>query len=117
MLLRIVSPIKRSGSSIPQFVQCIPADVQESLRGKTLKVPLGSEIISVKITDKTSAIRFSLRTRDLSVAKVRQAEAAAYLESTFQAFRSNGPISLTHRQVTALARVLYRSWADNADRE
>lgn len=109
--------MKRSGSSIPQFVQRIPADVREIMRGKTLKIPLGSEIISVKITDKTSAIRFSLRTRDLSEAKVRQAEAAAYLETTFKAFRNNAPISLTHRQVTALAGVLYRAWADKADRE
>ncbi|MEQ1770924.1 MAG: DUF6538 domain-containing protein, partial [Devosia sp.] len=112
MLFRLVSPMRRDGSSIPQFVQRIPADVRARAAGLRLAIPLGDETVRVAITEKTAAIRFSLKTSDKTEAKVRHVEAIAYLEQVFAALRANAPVSLTQRQATALAGEMYRSWAD-----
>src|SRR6185312_13579390 len=112
MLFRLASPMRRSGSSIPQFVQRIPADVRQRAVGLRLAIPLGDRTVSVVIAEKTTAIRFSLRTDDKSEAKVRQAEAIAYLEQVWAGLRANEPVALSQRQATALAAEIYRSWAD-----
>jgi integrase len=117
MLYGLVSPVKRSGSSIPQFVRRIPADLRDRAVGMHLDVPLGDSSVPVVITAKTDSIRFSLRTRDPSEAKVRQAEALAYIEQAFRALRANVPVSLTRQQATALAGQLYRSWANGEGHE
>lgn len=46
MLLRLVRPVKRSGSTIPQFVQRIPSDVAGRAIGLTIMVPLGPETVA-----------------------------------------------------------------------
>ena len=112
MLFRLASPMRRSGSSIPQFVQRIPADIRQRAVGLRLAIPLGDQSVRIVITEKTSAIRFSLRTDDKSEAKVRQAEAIAYLEQVWAGLRANEPVALSQRQATALAGEMYRSWAD-----
>jgi integrase len=113
MLYRVVRPVKRSGSSIPQFIQRIPADVRAQAIGRKLTIPLGNDDpVVVTITRTMQSIRFSLRTREPSVAKVRQAQAAAHLETVWQALRNNKPASLAHRAATALAGELYRAWSD-----
>lgn len=81
-------------------------------RGKTLALPVGSEIVVKKISPKADSIRVSLRTRDPSQAKFRQAEIAAYLEHFWTSLRFEAPQSLTHKQAVALSGVLYRSWVD-----
>lgn len=43
MLLRLVSPMRRSNSSVPYFLQRIPADVRKQAAGITLNVPLGQQ--------------------------------------------------------------------------
>jgi integrase len=53
-----------------------------------------------------------LKTRDATEAKIRQAKAAAYLETVWQALRRGQPTSLSNRHATALAGQLYRAWAD-----
>ncbi|MFG1242281.1 hypothetical protein V5F31_07855 [Xanthobacter sp. V7C-4] len=57
----------------------------------------------------------SVRSHDPAEVKKRNAEIAAYLETVWKALRISEPLSLTHKQATALAGELYRSWAD-ADR-
>jgi integrase len=109
--------MRRSGSSVPQFVQRIPADVRDRAVGLKLHVPIGEETISVAITPRMSAIRCSLRTRGPSDAKVRQAAAAAYLENVWRSLRQKEAIALTHKQATALAGRLYRAWASGEGRE
>jgi hypothetical protein len=111
MLLRLVRPLKRPGSSMPYFVQRIPADVKARAIGLALAIPIGDHIHPVTITPATRAIRISLRTRDPAETKIRQAHAAAYVETLWQALRRDRPISLTHRQATALAGELYERWA------
>ncbi len=118
MLFRLVRPLKRPGSSIPQFTQRIPADVRSRAIGRTLAVPLGASTVHLTITAKTESIRFSLRTREPAEVKVRQATAAAYLETVWRALRQQPEaVSLTNRQATALAGELYRAWAAGEERE
>ncbi|WP_444768127.1 hypothetical protein [Rhodopseudomonas sp. NSM] len=52
----------------------------------------------------------------VTVAKTRQALAAAYLETVWAALRIDAPVHLTHRQATALAGELDRVWADRESR-
>ncbi|HEX3919186.1 MAG TPA: hypothetical protein VHW60_17760 [Caulobacteraceae bacterium] len=59
-----------------------------------------------------ASVRFSLRSRDPTEVKTRQAGAAAYLERTWQALRRDRPVVLTNRDAHALAGELYRAWAD-----
>lgn len=119
MLYRLVRPMRRSGSSAIQFVQRIPADVRPRAIGRTLNIPLlprvagaGGETVRVTITPKMPAIRFSLRSHDPALVKLRQASAAAYLETVWQAFRRDKPVMLSNRDAHALAGELYRAWAD-----
>ena len=118
MLFRLVSPVKRSGSSIPYFVQRIPADVRSRAVGRLLEIPCGNSTVAVRVSPKMQAVRFSLRTANSSEVKRRQAEAAHYLEGVWTALRSaDSPVRLAHRQATALAGRLYRAWAEGAERE
>jgi len=117
MLYGLVSPVQRSGSSIRQFVKRIPIDVRHRAVGTRLTIPMGNSTVTVLITPTTRSIRLSLRTRDPSEVKVRQAEIAAYVEQVFAAWRRDKPVSLSHRQATALAGELYRSWAYGEEAE
>ena len=110
MLFRLVQPVKRSGTRIPQFVKRIPSDIRQRIAGRTLTIPLGGETISLRIGTKTESIRFSLRTADPATAKIRQAEVVAHLEGIFQALRDDKPVALTRLQIAALAGEIYRAW-------
>jgi len=117
MLYRLVRPVKRKGSTYEQFHKRIPADVKPLLAGRPLTIPLGDFSVTVRITDRMDSVRFSLRSRDPSTVKIRQAAAAGYLEQVFEAYRRGAPLSLTHRQAIALSGELYRAWANGEDRE
>lgn len=113
MLLRIVRPMRRKGSSAYQFVQRIPADVKSAVVGLKLSLPLADKIIPKTISPRAKDIRLSLRTRDPSEAKLREIAIVAYLEKVWQAVRqSEKAISLSSKQAHALAGKLYRSWAN-----
>jgi hypothetical protein len=90
----------------------IPADVRQRATGRTPTIPLGSETVSLKVTERTMAVRFSLRSRDPAEAKIRQAHAAAQLETDMAGLRRDKPVVLSNRQAHALAGELYRAWAD-----
>jgi hypothetical protein len=117
MLLGLVRPVKRRGSSMSYFIQRIPADVRPLSTGRTLYIPIGDQTHRVTITQRADAVRVSLRTRDPVETKVREARVIAYLEGVWRALRQDRPIALTHAQATALAGELYRAWADRAERE
>lgn len=108
MLFRLVRPVRRSDTRNPQFVLRIPTDLKSRLAGMNVEVPLGSEFVSIKITDKAQAIRFSLRTADPAEAKRRQAIAVAHLEGLFSSLRTDAQTRLTHKQTLALAGEAYR---------
>jgi len=111
MLFRLVRPLKRPGSSIPQFVQRIPADVRSRAVGVTLAIPVGSATVQRTISATTESVRLSLQTREPAEAKIRQATIASYLETVWRALRQPEAVSLTNREATALAGELYRAWA------
>lgn len=108
MLFRLVRPVRRSDTRNPQFVLRLPTDLKLRLAGMSVEVPLGDEFVSIKITDKSQAIRFSLRTADPAEAKRRQAVAVAHLEGLFSSLRSDARTRLTHKQTLALAGEAYR---------
>ena len=92
MLLRLVSPMRRSGSAIPQFAQRIPAEVRLRAIGRVLDVPLGpAGDVRVRITPNMETLRFSLRSRDPSEVKQRHATVAAYLEKVWAGLRRDRP--------------------------
>ncbi len=115
MLFRLVRPMQRKGTLNRQFVQRIPADIRDRAVGMKLAIPMGPEVVAVRVTDRMEAIRVSLRTVEPSEVKKRQAQIAAYLETVWQALRNDGPIPLTHKQAVALSRDLYAAWADERD--
>ncbi len=115
MLYRLVRPMKRKGSSYPQFVKRIPLDLRDPMSGMSLCIPLGDDVVSVTVSAKTQAIRFSLRTSDPSEVKDRQASAISYLERLFVSLRSNAPLPLTHRNAVALSGEVYRAWSSDLD--
>ena len=108
--------MRRDGSRFPIFVQRIPADVRDKATGNPLAIPLGDGFVFVTLSESAQAVRFSLRTAEPSEIKTRQALAAAYLETVWEALRNDAPTHLTHRQATALAGDLYRVWADSESR-
>jgi integrase len=62
---------------------------------------------AVLIGPKTEHTKASLRTREPAIAKQRHSAALVYLERYWEALRS-GPRHLTHKEVVALAGVVYR---------
>jgi len=109
MPLSMPRPMKRTGSSLHQFVQRIPADVKSKVRGTQLSIPVGDVIVPVTISEKAQDVRVSLRTRDPQEARARQAAVVAYLEGVWRAVRE-GPRRLTHKQILALAGEVYRTF-------
>jgi integrase len=113
MLFRLVSPVKRSGTENRQFVQRIPQAIRAKAAGRTFKIELADEeFVTVTIAHQTQTVRFSLRTSNASEAKRRQARAAAALERIWESLRDTEPVTLSHRQATALSGKLYRAWVD-----
>lgn len=118
MLYRLVRPVKRSGSSIPQFVKRIPADVLPLARGRTFHFSLANGVTKrVTLTESANMVRFSLGTQDPAEAKARLGRAAVAFEEICEALRAKAPINLTYAQATALAGRLYRAWAGGEGRE
>ena len=117
MLFRMVRPVKRTGSRNRHFVRRIPVDVKAKAIGLTLTIPVGDETQPFVIRARSQSVRLSLRTDDPAEVKARLAQVDAYLENIWRALRDEAPISLTHRQATALAGELYRAWANDQGRE
>ncbi|WP_185984116.1 DUF6538 domain-containing protein [Aureimonas mangrovi] len=116
MAFRLVASVKRSGSTQAYFQQRIPKAVRERAVGLRLAIPVGSEAVTLQITEAMETVRVSLRTSDPSTAKVRLAEVAAYVETVWQSLRAVEPVSLTHRQCVALAGDLFRAGTSGGGR-
>jgi site-specific recombinase XerD len=117
MLFRLVRPLKRTGSRHRQFVRRIPSDVRSKAVGLKLSIPVGEQTQAVVLSPRAQSVRLSLRTDDSAEVKIRLAAVDAYLENVWRALREDAPVSLTHRQATALAGELYRAWANGEGRE
>jgi integrase len=117
MLFRLVRAVKRTGSRHRQFVRRIPSDVRSKAVGLKLAIPVGEQTQGVILSARAQSVRLSLRTDDPAEVKVRLVAVDAYLENIWRALREDAPVSLTHRQATALAGELYRAWANGEGRE
>ena len=75
MVLLMSRPAKRSGSTNYQYRKRVPADVQEAARGQRLVITFPAEAQGepddTAIVTVGKEARFSLKTRDPLIAKVR----------------------------------------------
>jgi integrase len=111
--------MKRSGSANGYFEKRIPADVARAIAGRRYVVPLTDapeDRVMVAIKAGQKSIRFSLRSSIPSDIKQRQAAAASFFEARFAELRDSRLVTLSHREATALAGVLYAGWAEGPDR-
>jgi Domain of unknown function (DUF6538) len=117
MVLSMARPTRRSGSSFILYRRRVPSDVQKIAAGREVSIRLNGEcadkplVVSARFGKE---VKFSLRTRDPSVAKERTATATAHLERLYGALRK-GPVPLTPKQRVALSGILYRAFADNLE--
>lgn len=109
-------PVKRTGASLHQFVQRIPADVKSKVRGMQLSIPIGDIIVPVTVSEKAQDIRVSLRTRNPEEARARQVAVVAYLEGVWRAVRE-GPRRLSRKQVLALAGEVYYAFIEACEED
>ncbi len=118
MVLCMNRPMKRSGSSVQQFRKRLPADIVKLAKGKRATVLLPPETIggaALVVSFTIGAdVRFSLQTRDPSLAKRRNAAVSEQLEELFVRYRSGPPAEqpLTKKQIVALAGETYRLFAE-----
>lgn len=118
MLYRLVRPVKRPGSSVPQFVKRIPSDVLPLARGRSFHFNIASGVTKlVRVSASADMVRFSLGTHDPAEAKARLGRATAAFEEICKALRAKAPVNLTYAQATALGGRLYRAWAEGEGRE
>ena len=89
----------------------MPADLPSSAKGKSIALSIGGTTVQAAVTDK---IFCSLRTKDPALAKERFTLAYGALAKQLDALRS-GPKSLTHKEIVALAGLVYRDRADRFD--
>ena len=101
--------LRRNGDSPYQFLMRVPLKVLPRVKGRTILIslpPSGEEapvLVSTKIGD---FVKFSLRTRDLGVAKAREAVARSELHKLFNAV-GRGPTTISQRQTVGLAGIVY----------
>jgi len=106
--------LRKNGSSPYQFLMRVPLKVLPRIKGRTIPIslpPSGEEapaIVSTKIGD---FVKFSLRTRDLDVAKAREGVARSELHKLFNA-AGRGPTTISQRQMVGLAGIVYRLFAE-----
>jgi integrase len=98
-------PVSRKDSAVLRFRQRVPLDLVGKAEGRLLLVPLGTEMVEVRVG--RAEVSFSLRTSDRAEAKVRQAIAASHVNDLWQRLRC-GPVRLSHKQAVALAGAYYR---------
>ena len=119
MSLRMTYVTKRDNSSYFQFRMRVPQDVLDQVRGRQIPIllPAFREDPALAVTTKIGTeIKFSLRTHDEAVAKVRDAAARTYLEKVFDAARSR-PKPLSHRQLVPLSDEVYRKYVETFEDE
>jgi hypothetical protein len=110
MVFAMARPTKRSGSSNIQFRQRVPAEVRHAAQGRRVPISFaaataGQPPINFHVTLGEFA-KFSLHTREPSLAKERHALATTQLTRVYDALRS-GPRPILHEERVALSGVLY----------
>ena len=104
MIIRMSQPWRHPKTGILYFRSRLPADVAESLAGRTFTLDVAGGATTIRLN---GWIKVSLRTKDLGEARLRHASVQAQIQSRWQAAR-NGTRSLTNRQVHEIAGDWYR---------
>ncbi len=120
MALRMSRPVRLSHTSVLTFRKRIPADLRGKVAGCQVRIAFpahGAEPeCTVTATLGAAEVKFSLHTRDPQVATARSGIAEDHLQRLFTSFRA-GPVSLTHKQVIALAGDWYRGFVGKFEDE
>ncbi|WP_133397557.1 DUF6538 domain-containing protein [Palleronia sediminis] len=109
MGLKMATPWKHPDTGIFYVYERVPTDVLGVAKGRIVTVQFGEQSYQVKLG---THVRLSLRTKDGRTAKGRYREAAASLQDHYGLMRREtltGPVSLTQRQIEAIAGEYYRS--------
>jgi hypothetical protein len=106
--------LRRIGDAPYQFLMRVPLKILPRVKGRTIPIslpPSGAEgpvLVSTKIG---TFVKFSLRTRDLDVAKAREGVARSELHKLFNA-AGRSPTTISQRQMVGLAGIVYRLFAE-----
>lgn len=112
MVLRMSRPTRRSDSKNHQFQERIPVRLLPLVQGKEFLLNLPDEVgttlhpVIVRV-NKHGFIKFSLRTANDNLAKVRMTAAKAQIGKHFAAIET-GPKKLTFREAVALSKEVYQ---------
>jgi hypothetical protein len=114
--LAMARPTKRPESSSHQFRKRVPANILKRFAGQKLTVELpsatqGGQPLVIYVTLGKADLKFSLRTSDPTLARLRNGAATEQLESRFRALK-DGPKPLRHKQTVYLAGLVYRAMAE-----
>lgn len=116
-IIRMARPTLRKGSTYIQFDRRIPTEVADRVRGLTLLIPVGPEVVKKRISETAIHIKLSLRTRDKAEGAIRNAEVEAYLQRVYSGLLTDVPVKLTHKECFAIAGVFYQEWLRDPDRK
>jgi integrase len=104
VIIRMSQPWRHPKTGILYFRSRLPADVAESLAGRSYTLDVAGGATTVRLN---GWIKVSLRTKDVREARLRHASVQAQIQSRWQAAR-NGTQALTHKQVLEIAGEWYR---------
>ena len=105
MALMTARPWKDPKTGVYHLRQRTPRELLSRVRGTSVSLPIGDSVASVRVGD---IVQASLRTKEASEARNRHSVADGALKRFWEAQR-HGPITLTHRQITALSGLAYAS--------
>jgi len=111
MSLSMPSPYKHPKTGVYYLRQRVPADLKDKAKGQTVALPIAGALKSFSPGD---SVKASLETKDPAEAKARYREADAALSKFWEALRK-GPQKLTHKEIQALAGIIYKAWTDTLD--
>ncbi|MEL7378767.1 MAG: DUF6538 domain-containing protein [Pseudomonadota bacterium] len=94
----------------------VPLDIADKVKGTQVPIAVGG---SVRWAKASGQVKVSLRTKDTKEAKALFSEAHASLQAHWDRVREGGPepVSLSHKQVTALAGEFAKVFIDGFDKE
>ena len=116
MVLRMTRPTRRSDSRNHQFQERIPTRLLSAMQGREFLLNLPDEAgtaqtpVVVRVT-KHGFIKFSLRTANDNLAKLRTSAAKAQIGKLVAAIEA-GPKSLTFREAVALSKEVYQLFVE-----
>jgi hypothetical protein len=117
MSLRMTRPTKRTDSSYHQFEKRVPGKVLQRARGQFFMIeftPLRGDKPAIVTGHLGPKLKFSLKTRDPDVAKVRIGIAEAHFRRLFDGI-AQGPSPLTYKQIVALSGEVYRLYVERLE--